>query len=232
MPRGALLLPLALPVVLLGSSLSGCGLLDGSSSLEDALETLPSGVTRVTFDDREDTNGPAVEWEVVGVDGDRTGRVQKLEDDIDLDELDPDLTVVRDERLVVSGDLTDDILDAVHDDTDSLVDSEAFEDLVDSTDDIEYAVLARSDSVCGLDDPQVTPELAGLFVHGDDATATSALLLGSEDDADAVAEVAEANDLHAEVDGDRVLADIGSDAEVVSRLIRRSDYAGVCPAGG
>ena len=218
---------LALPVVLAASSLTGCGLFDGSSSLEEALETLPAGVTRVTFDERSSAVGPAVEWEVVAVDGDRTGRVQKLTEDVDLDDLDDDLTLVRGERLVVSGALTDEILEAVDDDIDSLIDDESFQDLVDSTDDVEYAVLARSGAVCGIGDPPVTPRQAGVFVHGDDPTATLVLLMESGDDADELAEAAESNDVDVEVDDEQVRADLGSDDDV-DRVLGEASYPGIC----
>jgi hypothetical protein len=45
------LLP-GLPLVLLCASLSGCGLLDGSDSLDDALEVVPASLSEVRFVDR------------------------------------------------------------------------------------------------------------------------------------------------------------------------------------
>ncbi|GAA4091008.1 hypothetical protein GCM10023066_28020 [Nocardioides kongjuensis] len=110
---------LALSTALLGASLSGCALLDGSSRLEEALEYLPADATTVTFVDRaaiaervgdgdpETAYGTElsrwsavmgdaafddsdVEWEAVA-NGDGLGRVWKMSDDLDFDAVAADL---------------------------------------------------------------------------------------------------------------------------------------------
>ncbi len=276
MQRGALL---TLPFALVAMMLSGCGLFGDSTSVEDALETMPGTVTRVTFFDRaaaserlglDELDGDSsdeteayldeaqalpfrtdldvyllqmldnapftaldLEWEVVGYDSDGDyGRAWKMDDDLDLndviDELvdlgytkrgsddaatltvDPsrvdeaaaayllpisNITVLADEHLIVTGPLADDVLSAVADDTDSLVDTGAFGDLVASADDIEVADLTREDAVCSLGDSVLPPEQleaigaddlagpdqAGFFVHGDDGQALSVMVFESED---------------------------------------------------
>lgn len=102
-PAGALLL--------LSTGLTGCGLLDGSSRLEQALEYLPAGTTSVTFVDRakagEDfgtaltvwdraMDGAAfgdddIEWEATGTGDDGLARVWKMADDLDFDAVAEDL---------------------------------------------------------------------------------------------------------------------------------------------
>ncbi len=256
MQRGALL---ALPLVLVVTGLSGCGLFDGSSSLDDALESMPAAMDRVVFfdraaavdrlglDDLDSDSTPAevdayleegralpwrteldlhlermledapfsaldVEWEIVGYAGDsgEFGRVWKMSDDVDLTALDSEqtpylpafrtLTAVPGEHLIVSGPLTDDVLDAIRDDTDSLVDTGAFDELVDSTDDVEVADLARGDQVCrrgsrpvddelGLAADLGRPDSRAFFVHGGDGGTRSVLQFETdaeaEDDAEA-----------------------------------------------
>jgi hypothetical protein len=110
---------LALSTALLGTSLSGCALLDGSSRLEEALEYLPADATTVTFVDRaalaervgdgepetaygtelsrwsavmEDAafDDSDVEWEAIA-NGDGLARVWKMSDDLDFDAVAADL---------------------------------------------------------------------------------------------------------------------------------------------
>ena len=220
MQRGPLL---ALPLVIVAAQLSGCALFDRSSSIEDALETMPHTVTRVTFVDDagaerldlelspplEDTTIAEgdVEWEVTGYDGDDVGRVWKIDDDVDLDaveEADSSVTVVPDAHLVVTGSLTREVLSTVADDTESLVDSGSFEDLVDSTDDVEVGDLVRGDAVCAIDDPRVPPEqleasgladlsrpdTSGFFVH--DGEVRAVMIFDDGDAADEAADEREA----------------------------------------
>jgi hypothetical protein len=218
MQRGALL---ALPMMLVIVSLTGCALFNRSSTLDDALETMPDYVTRVVFVDHgavsegldvdraplpEDVPFSAddVEWEVTGSDGEGFGRVWKIDDDIDLDDVDEVVTfaVVPDAHLVVAGPLTDGVLSVVDDDHDSLVDSGSFDDLVDSTDDVEVADLSRADAVCSLGDSRLPPDQlaasdaagltrpheAGFFVHGDDGRVRSVLRFGDSDKAEEAAD--------------------------------------------
>ena len=280
MQRGALL---ALPLLLAATGLTGCGLLDGSSSLDDALESMPGTITRVTFFDRAaatervglddldtDTSdedfdayvekaqdlpwrseldlhllqmleaapfsAQDVEWEAVGYDAEGAfGRVWKMNDDLDLeevvdglvdlgfeedgsgdsttltigtDEIDPakaaylvllqNLVVVPDEHLMITGPLAAEMADVVADDAESAVDTDAFEDLIDSTDDVEVADLARNDAVCSLGSSRVSPEQldatgvaelgrpdkTAFLVHGDEGDTRSVLVFGDEDAAE------------------------------------------------
>jgi hypothetical protein len=218
MPRGPLLV---LPLVLVAPLVTGCALFDRSSSLDDALETMPHTVTRVTFvddagadrldlelaprlDDDPITDDD-VEWEVTGYDGEDVGRVWKIDEDVDLEGLedaDPSFTVLPDAHLVVSGPLTRSVLSTVSDDTESLVDSGSFEDLADSTDDVEVADLTRQDAVCSLGDSRIPPEqlaatgladlsrpdASGFFVHGDDGEVRAVMLFADGDAADEAAD--------------------------------------------
>ena len=81
------------------------------------------------------------------------------------------------------------MLDVVADDADSAVDTDAFEDLVDSTDDVEVADLARDDMACSRSAERLSPEQleasgidelghpeeTGFFVHGDEGDTRSVL---------------------------------------------------------
>ena len=277
-----------LTLVLVGGSLTGCGLFGGSSSLDDALEVVPGSASRVIFFDRaaamerldvDDIDADAseeeideyidavlelpwsteldrylitmldgapftaqdIDWEVTSYDNDSGfGRVMRMNDDLDLDDVVDDLkelgyeeegsdddahtlrvdledvgedqsyltplldvTVVPDEHLMITGPLADDVADVVADDADSAVDNDAFEDLIDSTDDVELADLARGDQACSMGLDRLTPEQleasgidelghpdeVGFFVHGDEADARSVLQFDSdeaaEDDAQA-----------------------------------------------
>jgi hypothetical protein len=281
MRRGSLL---ALSLALIAPGLTGCGLFGDSTTLEDALETMPDTATRVTFFDRAAAsdrldlgsldadssddelntyidksldlpwsteldryvaltlNAPFsaldIEWEAVGYDADGFGRVWKMDEDLDLDKVIDQLVdlgyeeegsgdahtltidiadigedeqylaalttmaIVPDENLIVSGPLTSTVLSAVADDKDSLIDGESFEDLVDSTDDVELADLTRKDSVCSFGNAPLSaeqieasgvtdlasPDQAGFFVHGDDGAATSVMLFDSDGAADDAAE--------------------------------------------
>lgn len=98
-------------LLLLTSGLSGCGLLDGSSHLEESLEYLPAGTTSVTFVDRAEAgedfgtaltvwdramDGAAfhdedIEWEATGTGDDGLARVWKMSRDLDFDEVADDL---------------------------------------------------------------------------------------------------------------------------------------------
>ncbi len=279
-----------LAIVLVGPALTGCGLFGSSSSLDDALEVVPSSASRVIFFDRaaamerldvdeiDSDSGEAeideyvdavlelpwstaldqylltmledapftaqdVDWEVTGYDNDSGfGRVWRMDDDLDLDDviddlkelgyqeegsggdvhvlsidlqdvgedlpyLTPllDLTIVPDEHLVITGPLAEDVADVVADDADSAVDTDAFEDLVDSTDDIELADLARDDLACSLGTSRLTPEQqeasgleelghpeeVGFFVHGDEPETRSVLKFDSDEAADDDAEARE-----------------------------------------
>ena len=277
----------AVTLALGGASLTGCGLLGGSSSLDDALEVVPSSVDRVIFFDRaaaverldieeleEDPSeeelhsyleevrelpyfteldsslvqmletapfsAQDVEWEVAAYEGDDGfGRVWKMNDDLDLDDVADELvdagfeeesgegrtlsidleeigederylfsmqtvTLLRDDHLIVTGPLADDVLDVIADDADSAVDDDTFEDLVDSTDDVEVAQMARDDKACqaidrlspeqleasGIDELG-HPEETGFFVHGDKADVRSVLLFDDEDAAEEDAEARE-----------------------------------------
>ncbi|MET0525802.1 MAG: hypothetical protein ABWZ91_13435 [Nocardioides sp.] len=272
-----------LSIVLIGPTLTGCGLFGGSSSLDDALEVVPGSASRVIFFDRaeamerldvddidadssqdeideyvdavlelpwsteldrsllimlEDAPFTAqdVDWEVTSFDNDSGfGRVWRMDDDLDLDDVIDDLkelgfeeersegdahtlridledigedltwltpllnvTIVPDEHLVITGPLADDVAEVVADDADSAVDSDAFEDLVDSTDDVELADLARDDLACSLGVSRLTPEQqeasgigdlghpeeVGFFVHGDDADTRSVLQFDSDEAAE------------------------------------------------
>ncbi|MBV6729499.1 hypothetical protein [Nocardioides daeguensis] len=96
---------LSLVLVLLGSSGSGCALLDGSSRLEEALEYLPADATTVTFADHPTDptdDWPAfltdagidaddLEWEATGTRNGRLARVWKTTDDLDFDTVAADL---------------------------------------------------------------------------------------------------------------------------------------------
>jgi hypothetical protein len=281
---------IALPLSLIATTLTGCGLFGGSSSLDDALEVVPGSVTEVTFFDREavaerfeldDVDGDSseaeiteyvekaqefpfgteldtylfqmledasfsaldIDWEVTGYEGDDGfGRVWKMRDGLDLDEVADDLVdagyereqsgdtttltigldeidqgengyfvtmltvaLVPDEHLIVTGPLAVDVLDVVADDADSAVDTEAFEDLVDSTDDAEVAVLARDDAACSLGtgrpaseqaeaielDALGHPEQTGFFVHGNEGDARSVLAFDDEEAAEEDAQARE-----------------------------------------
>ncbi len=284
--RRSLVPPLVLSLV--GTSLTGCGLFGGSSSLDDALEVVPGSATRVIFFDRaaaierldvdeidadsseheideyvnavrelpwsseldsylltmlEDAPFTAqdVEWEVTSYDNDDGfGRVWRMNDDLDLDDVIDDLkelgfeeegsdddahalhidledvgedqsyptpllniTVVPDEHLIIGGPQAADVADVVADDADSAVDTDAFEDLIDSTDDVELADLSRDDMACALGFSRLSPEQVeasgveelghpdevGFFVHGDEAETRSVLQFAddgaAEDDAEA-----------------------------------------------
>ena len=50
------------------------------------------------------------------------------------------VTLLPDEHLIVTGPLADDVLDVIDDDADSAVDTDAFEDLVDGTDEVSHGV--------------------------------------------------------------------------------------------
>jgi hypothetical protein len=130
---------IALPFALVASSLTGCGLLGGSDSLDDALEVVPASMTEVRFFDREAAldrldiddlqadpsddeleayvdasrevptstaldqyllpmladapfSAQDIEWEITGYDTDNAfGRVWKMDDDLDLDDVADDL---------------------------------------------------------------------------------------------------------------------------------------------
>ena len=109
----------AVAVLLSASTLSGCGLLDGSSRLEAALEYLPADTTVVTFVDRariaerhgaseDDGYGTElgvwdeamkdaafdesdVEWEALGTGDGTLARVWKMSDDLDFAKVAADL---------------------------------------------------------------------------------------------------------------------------------------------
>ena len=276
-----------LALTLVGASLTGCGLFGGSSSLDDALEVVPSSVDQVIFFDRAaaverlgldeldadpseeelhsyvegsrelpyfttldssvvqmlDTapfSAQDVDWEVTIYEGDDGfGRVWRMNDDLDLDDVADELvdsgfeeesgegrslsidleeigtdkpylipmqtvTLLPDDHLIVTGPLADDVLEVIADDADSAVDDDTFEDLVDSTDDVEVAQMARDDKACqeierlspeqleasGIDELG-HPEETGFFVHGDEADVRSVLLF---DDDDAAEEDAEARE--------------------------------------
>jgi hypothetical protein len=267
MRRGSLL---TLPILLIPTSLTGCGIFDGSSSLEDALEVMPGDVDRVTFFDREAAvervgddleqlpsrteldrylsvmledapfSAADIDWEVVGYVDDSFGRAWRMNDDLDLDDVADDLvelgyeqeddsgdlrtleigldqvddehpyllsmqsvTIVPDEHLIITGPLGPDLADVVADDEESAVDTGAFEDLVDSTDDVEVADLVRDDTVCALGEARLSPEQlaasgvtelgrpdeTAFFVYGDEGETRSVLRFAddgaAEDDADA-----------------------------------------------
>ena len=277
----------ALALTLVGASLTGCGLFGGSSSLDDALEVVPSSVDRVIFFDRAAAverldleeldadpseeelhsyvegsqelpyfteldislvqmletapfSAQDVEWEIAAYEGDDGfGRVWKMNDDLDLDDVADELvdagfeeesgegrslsidleeigadqrylismqtvTLLPDDHLIVTGPLADDVLDVIADDADSAVDDDTFEDLVDSTDDVEVAQMARDDKACqeierlspeqleasGIDELG-HPEETGFFVHGDEGEVRSVLLFEDEDAAEEDAEARE-----------------------------------------
>ena len=176
---------LALALCLLApgwSGLAACGLLDGSSRVEEALEYLPAGATSVTFVDRaalEDRDGEPyaapltidarVEWKAFATTGDDTVRVWKLDDDTDFDALadalknTPEGDAVRlvpDERLAVAGDV-DTAVAVAGDDEDSLADDGSYADLLDEAPDqdgLEFAGMTL-EAGCGP---------AALFVVTDD----------------------------------------------------------------
>ncbi|HET9423614.1 MAG TPA: hypothetical protein VFO49_20920 [Nocardioides sp.] len=272
-----------LALVLVGGSLTGCGLFGGSSSLDDALEVVPGSASRVIFFDRaaamerldvdeidsdssdeeideyvdavlelpwsteldrylltmlDDAPFTAqdVDWEVISYDNDSGfGRVWRMNDDLDLDDVVDDLkelgfeeegsdddatmlridledvgedqtyltplldvTIVPDEHLVITGPLAEDVAEVVADDADSAVDTDAFADLVDSTDDVELADLARDDLACSMGATRLTqeqlaasgldelghPEEVGFFVHGDEADTRSVLQFDSDEAAE------------------------------------------------
>ena len=328
---------LALPLALVASSLTGCGLLGDSDTLDDALEVVPASMSEVRFLDREamverldvealdadpsdedleayvdaSTTFPAytsldqhlvrmldgapftsqdIEWEVAGFDADSGfGQVWKMDDDLDLDEVADDLvdrgyeeedgdgrrlsidlneigedeqylialqtvTLLPDDHLVVTGPLADDFLDVISDDADSAVDNESFDELVDGTDDVEFAALARDDLACpGVRaDPEHEaaleelgrPEQTGFFVHGDDGDARSVLLFdddgAAEDDAGAREDyLAEGRDpvsgepfddfaeSEIDTDGERVHVDLTFDEpQILAAVISRRAYSG------
>lgn len=280
----------ALTLALVGTSLTGCGLFGGSSSLDDALEVVPGSASRVIFFDRaaaierldvdeidadssedeideyvdavlelpwsteldrylltmlEDAPFTAqdVEWEVTSYDNDDGfGRVWRMNDDLDLDDVIDDLkelgfeeegsdddahalridledvgedqpyltpllniTIVPDEHLIIGGPQAADVADVVADDADSAVDTDAFEDLIDSTDDVELADLSRDDMACSLGFSRLSPEQVaasgieelgrpdevGFFVHGDEADTRSVLQFEDDDAAEDDAEARE-----------------------------------------
>ncbi len=266
MRRGPLL---TLALLISSTPLTGCGIFDGSSSLEDALEVVPGDVDRVTFFDREAAvervgddvdllpfrteldrylsvmlddapfSAADIDWEVVGYVDDSFGRAWRMNDDLDLDDVADDLvdlgyqedasgdvrtleigldqiddehryllsmqsvTIVTDEHLMITGPLALDLADVVDDDDESAVDTGAFEDLIDSTDDIEVADLARADAACSLGGSTLTaeqlaacgvaelgpPEETAYFVPGDEGETRSVLRFAddgaAEDDAGA-----------------------------------------------
>lgn len=121
----------AAALALLASGLAGCGLLDGSSRVEKALEYLPAGTTSVTFVDRAkagDDFGTAltvwdramdgaafgdddIEWEATGTGEGGLARVWRMKRDLDFDEVAEDLLDAGyersgpDDRLVFHADL-------------------------------------------------------------------------------------------------------------------------------
>ena len=139
-----------------------------------------------------------VDWEVSAYDiDDGFGRVWRMNDDLDLDDVVDDLkdlgfeeegsdddahtlridledlgdeqpyltpllnvTIVPDEHLIITGPQADNVAEVVADDADSAVDTDAFEDLIDSTDDVELADLARDDMACSLGFTRLSPEQA------------------------------------------------------------------------
>jgi hypothetical protein len=280
---------LSVPLVLVATSLSGCGLLGGSSSLDDALEVVPGSAERIAFVDRAaiaerfevddvETGDDVteieeyveaslefpmstklsrylvlmqeapfseldIEWEISSFEGEEFVRVWKMQDDLDLDEVGDELvdelgfeerdgsadarfftidtaaidqehpylvslmnlTIVPDEHLMITGPGAEDALDAVNDDADSAVDSDSFEDLVDSTDDVEVAALARGDAACSSTGPLSPEQLEasgmeelgraeqhGFFVHGDEGDARSVLVFEDEEAAEDDAKAREA----------------------------------------
>ena len=171
----------------------------------------------------------------------------------------PTLTVLPDEHLIVTGPLTDDFLEVISDDADSTVDKDTFDDLVDGTDDIEFAALARDDLACrstrmtpeqldGLA-PLGRPEQTGFVVHGEDGDARSVLLFDDEEAADDDAGAredyltegsnpisAEPFDAYAdwevEADGERVHVDLAfDDARILPAVISRRDYTAFSACG-
>ncbi len=197
------------------------------SSLVQMLETAPF-------------SAQDVDWEVSAYEGDDGfGRVWRMNDDLDLDDVADELvdagfeevsgegrsltidlqeiatderylismqtvTLLPDDHLIVTGPLADDVLDVIADDADSAVDDDTFEDLVDSTDDVEVAQMARDDKACqevdrlspeqleasGIDELG-HPEETGFFVHGDEGDVRSVLLFDDEDAAEEDAEARE-----------------------------------------
>jgi hypothetical protein len=281
---------LSLSLALVATSLTGCGLFGGSTTLGDALEVVPASADRVTFVDRvaiaerfevDDVEPGAsedeidhyletgrefpygtslvtyltvmqdapfsdldVEWEVTIGEGDEGfAQVWKMRDDLDLDvvgdelvdlgfeEQDADgdsrslsvdlaqiapaepylvalreVTLVPDEHLMIAGPDADGVQEVVKDDADSAVDSDRFEDLVDGTDDIEVADLARGEAACSSPERPLTPEQLeasgleelgtpeerGYFVHGEDGETRAVLRFDDEDAAGDDAQAREA----------------------------------------
>jgi hypothetical protein len=117
-----------------------------------------------------------------------------------------EVTIVPDEHLMIAGPDADGVLEVVKDDADSAVDSERFEDLVDGTDDIEVADLARGEAACSSPEQPLTPERLessgleelgspeqrGFFVHGEDGETRAVLRFADEDAAEDDAEAREA----------------------------------------
>ena len=237
-----------------------------------------------------------VDWEVDGSDADNGfGRVWKMDDDLDLDdvideledsgydaedvddgtrlsielgEIDDDeqylvalqtVTILPGDHLMVTGPLADDFLEAIADDADSAVDKDTFEDLVDSTDDAEFAALARDDLPCrsmnatpeqaDAFDSLGRPEQTGFFVHGDDGDARSVLLFGDDDAADDDAKARgeylaegvnamsgepfdEYADWEVEADGERVHVDLEFDEpRILLAVIQSGDYTSFSACG-
>ncbi len=211
-----------------------------------------------------------VEWEIVGYAGNTGafGRVWKMSEDVDLEKVDTELTpylpasltltVVPDEQLIVSGPLSDDVLDTIADDSDSLVDIGSFEELLESTDDVEVADLAGGDQVCirgsrpvdeelGVAADLGAPESRAFLVHGDDGETRSVLQFGTGGEAAADADARETflaestspisgvpysefGDWDIETDHSQVRIDIDYDDPMsVSAAISRGDYLSFCP---
>lgn len=331
---------LALPLGLAATGLTGCGLLGGSSSLEDALEVVPASVSEVRFFDRSATlerldvedldadpsdaeletyleasrtfpsytaldqhlvlmledapfSAQDIDWEVAGYDNDNGfGQVWKMDDDLDLDEVVDELvdagyekddvddgstlsidlddvgehqqyfvamqtmTVLPDDHLIVTGPLMDDFVEVIADDADSAVDEESFGELAGSTDDVEFAALARDDLAClRTPDEEAAraelgqPEQTGFFVHGDDGEARSVLLFDDDQSAEDDAEAREGYltdgsnpisgepfDAYAqwevETDDARVHVDLEfDDPQILPSLVSRRDYSSFAACG-
>jgi hypothetical protein len=151
------------------------------------------------------------------------------------------LTIVPDEHLVIAAANTEEVLDVVNDDADSAVDSDTFEDLAESIDEVEVAALSRGKGACSLGAELSEKQLEasgitdlghaeqnGFFVHGDEGEARSVLVFddeeSAEDDAKAREEFLESGsspvsgvpysefgDWEIETDGDQVRIDIDYD---------------------
>lgn len=228
-----------------------------------------------------------VEWEVVGYEDDGFGRVWRMNDDLDLDDVADELvdsgfeeesgegrtlsidlkdiapedqyliamqaiTLLPDEHLIVTGPLADDVLDVIEDDADSAVDDGTFEDLADSTDDVEVADLTRDDRACveveATDSAGLRrPEGTGFFVHGDEGEVRQVLLF---EDGDAAEEDADAREKYLseesspvsgvpytefaeweiDTDGEKEQIDLDYDEpRVVAAVLQRRDFVSLCP---